>query len=466
MQRLFGSRFVWIGILFAALFTYAYVAHATEVSNVEIKNVGQTSADIAWNTDVESDATINYGLDDSFGVVRDPKLGKAHVLKIGNLDPATTYYFRLVSADASGNTNATAGFQFTTRGTPNVQKVIKEIKQLPPEDLQLIKETPEVKPPAIVGSPKVVPTEDGAIMTWVTDRDSDSQVLLAAEGEFNPKASKPYSIQQGNPKEVTTRHSVTVIGLESATTYHFSVSSTDLQGLTGVSEDDTFETRAQLPIPQNIKVTKIQENSATVSWTTPVLAKGVVSYTNLRTKAVKTTGSPIFADKQTVNITGLEFGTKYTGIITGTNKAGDNYDSKPFSFITVRDVVPPVITKVKNESTLFPSEDVKVQTIISWDTDEAANCQVFYAQGLVHDATSEGDSFLIETNPLTKHTQVIVGFAPGTVYKFWIKCDDVAGNQSQSDDFVLITPIKEKNIIDIILENFQGTFGWVNKVGK
>jgi hypothetical protein len=45
-------------------------------------------------------------------------------------------------------------------------------------------------------------------------------------------------------------------------------------------------------------------------------------------------------------------------------------------------------------------------------------------------------------------------------------CADEAGNTSKSDDFVLITPIKEKNIIDIILENFQGTFGWVNKIGK
>ena len=76
------------------------------------------------------------------------------------------------------------------------------------------------------------------------------------------------------------------------------------------------------------------------------------------------------------------------------------------------------------------------------------------------------ESTLKETNPLTSHTQVIVGFSPATVYKFWMDCADEGGNTSKSDDFVLITPIKEKNIIDIILENFQGTFGWVNKIGK
>ena len=67
---------------------------------------------------------------------------------------------------------------------------------------------------------------------------------------------------------------------------------------------------------------------------------------------------------------------------------------------------------------------------------------------------------------MATHLQVIVGFSPGAVYKFWMVCDDEAGNESQSDDFVLITPTKEQSIIDVILSNFQGTFGWVGKVGK
>lgn len=468
MERLHVSRFVLYGTIFGISFgIFAPFVRATEISNIEILNLAKTSVDISWATDVDSDATINYGLDNSFGIVRDPTIAKKHLLTIDNLEPSTTYYFRVVSADAKGNINATAGFQFVTKGTPDVKKIIKEIKQLPPEDQKLIQQPDnQVQPPAIVGSPKVVPNESGATITWVTDRDSDSHILLAPEGTYSANSTHPYSIEQGNPAEMTQRHVVNVIGLEAATVYHFSVSSTDSSGLTGASEDDTFETRATLPIIQNIKVTRIQENSATISWATPVLAKGVVSYTNLRTKAVKSAGSPIFASNQSINLTGLEFGTRYTAVISATNKAGDNYDSKPFSFITVRDVIAPIISKVKNESTLFPGDDAKVQTIISWLTDEPAFCQVYYTQGLVHDAATAGDSLPKEKDPLSNHTQVIVGFVAGTVYKFWLVCDDVAGNETQSEDYVLITPIKEKNIIDIILENFQGTFGWVNKIGK
>jgi hypothetical protein len=66
----------------------------------------------------------------------------------------------------------------------------------------------------------------------------------------------------------------------------------------------------------------------------------------------------------------------------------------------------------------------------------------------------------------TSHTEVIVDFAPGTVYQFWLECVDNAGNKAKSENFVLFTPIQEKNIIDLILENFQSTFGWVKNIGK
>jgi len=64
-----------------------------------------------------------------------------------------------------------------------------------------------------------------------------------------------------------------------------------------------------------------------------------------------------------------------------------------------------------------------------------------------------------------RHVEVIVDFAPATVYQFWLTCDDEAGNSVDSENFVLFTPIQEKNIIDIIIENFESTFGWVKNIG-
>ena len=324
-----------------------------------------------------------------------------------------------------------------------------------------------LKPPTILGATKVVVDVTSAELTWTTDRESGSVVYFAPDGQYRAGSSDPYGSTQGDPKERVTKHDVNLVGLTPGTTYHFKVASEDDNSLSAETADDTFQTKSLLPVISAIKVDRIQEKVATVHWKTDgVLAKGVVEYTNLHTKQKRSVGDPVFTNNHSVQLADLIFGTKYSAVINVTNQSGDTVSSKPFTFVTVRDVIPPAITKVKNESTLFPGEDTKVQTIVTWQTDEPAYCQVFYTQGLVHNATNLGDSLLKEQDPLTSHTQVIVGFAPGSVYKFWIECADGAKNSATSEDFVLITPIQEKSIIDVILQNFQGTFGWVKNIGK
>jgi len=146
------------------------------------------------------------------------------------------------------------------------------------------------------------------------------------------------------------------------------------------------------------------------------------------------------------------------------NSGGDRVKSQPIQFITVRDIAAPIITNVTNESTIFPGGESRIQTIIEWNTDEPASCLMTYQEGVaggVDPITIKKDT--IEYN--TKHVQVIIDFAPATVYQFWLDCSDEAKNSARSENFVLFTPIQEKNIIDLILENFQSTFGWVKNIG-
>lgn len=469
--RVYGALFfVLAGVLL--LFMRAFAA---EINGVNVVSVTNNSAIVEWTTDVNTDATINYGLDANVGIVRYPLFDKTkHSLTLDNLDPATTYHFRVISSDAAGNKAATGAFVFTTKAGDDslVQRIIKDIEKLEdPEDIKEVDEALKekagdiLKPPTILGATKVVVDMNSAEISWTTDRESGSVVYLVPESGYRAGAENPYTITQGDGKERVTKHSVSVIGLDPSTTYHFKAVSQDDLGLAAETVDDTFKTRSLLPRISDVKVSRVQENSAVVSWATPdVVAKGVVEYTNTRTNAKKSVGSPIYASSQSIRLADLEFGTRYSAVITATNESGDTLSSDPFTFITIRDVIPPAITKVKNESTLYPGEDTKIQTIVSWETDEPAVCQVFYAQGAA--GSGEGDSLPLEANPSTEHTKVIVGFAPSTVYRFWVECSDEARNSSVSEDFVLITPFKEKNIIDIILENFQGTFGWVNNIGK
>jgi hypothetical protein len=258
---------------------------------------------------------------------------------------------------------------------------------------------------------------------------------------------------------------VTLYGLSPLTTYHYQIVSRPQVGPAGESADKTFITKSILPQISDIKLRKVEEDSATVSWTTQVPSGGLVEYINLSTKVMKSIGDPSLTTAHTLRLPDLKFRSPYSFVIKARTPSGDEISSNPITFTTTKDDTPPIISNVSNESTLYPGADAKVQTIISWDTDEQSLCQFFYGEGVVvkEDAAL---SFPEETGLALKHVQVITSFSPSTAYKFWVKCADRNDNSARSEDFVLFTPSKEKNIIDIILENFQGTFGWVNNIGK
>jgi hypothetical protein len=223
-------------------------------------------------------------------------------------------------------------------------------------------------------------------------------------------------------------------------------------------------TKSPIPTVQSFRVIKAEADSATLGWKTSVPASGVVEYTDIRTKQVRSAGSPVFASTQAVKIAGLVLGAGYMAVVKAENAAGEKVTSDPLYFSTIKDTTPPIISKVTNESTLYPTAEAKVQTIVSWATDEPAYCTFHYRAGL--NPSIEPTSFEEEKEPRTSHVEVVLEFMPSTVYQFWMTCRDPSRNSADSEKFVLFTPNKEKSIIDIILENFQGAFGWVKNIGK
>ncbi|RLC68604.1 MAG: hypothetical protein DRI26_09970, partial [Chloroflexi bacterium] len=79
-----------------------------------------------------------------------------------------------------------------------------------------------------------------ATISWVTDEPATSQVEY---GE-----TEAYGLVTPLDETLTTTHSVTLTGLDPATTYHFRVKSKDAAGNLAASKDCTFTTRAK-PFP-------------------------------------------------------------------------------------------------------------------------------------------------------------------------------------------------------------------------
>ncbi len=465
---------------------------APKVSGITITNTSASTTIVSWETDEEADSLINYGLDKNYGIVRDPLPNKKkHSLTLTDLEPSTMYHLRVVSADPWGNQALSGDYTVTTRGS----KEISELDKLPPEEkaaaeraVEAIKDikTPEglqvvadtlrsvakdiLEAPVVSGAPKSDEIDsDSALIEWTTSHEANSIVECVKDVEYASGAGSSNFeganvLRQGNFDERVKEHSVRLVGLEPGTKYHCRAVSEDDFGLKGISLEFTLTTKAIIPNVLTFRVIKVEEDAATLHWQTSVPAAGSVEYKDMATRETKSAGSPDFASSHTVRVAGLRLGTRYQATVKAENAIGEKSASTPIFFTTVKDKAPPLVSKVSNESTLYPSADAKVQTIVSWATDEPSFCQFFYRQGLAPNIEANGLGE--EKEPRTAHVQVVVEFLPSTVYQFWVECKDRAKNLTKSENFVLFTPNKEKSIIDIILENFQGTFGWVKNIGK
>ncbi|MDA8596758.1 fibronectin type III domain-containing protein [Candidatus Pacebacteria bacterium] len=488
--------------LFALVFLTSGFVHAQSsdqdapaISNVQVASSTADSVTITWETDEDADSLVNYGLKEDYGIVRIPEADRQeHSITLDNLEPGRVYHFRVVSADDNGNQGISAdykvqlGTQTTTDGsgdgqsetsetsettttsqtpTLTVEEIKEEIQEITdPQQLQeILEEVVEAiqgitEDLTIVGPPTVTPETTSALIEWTTDRPASSEVLFEPDSTYT---NANYSFQQSNPGEQTQRHAVRLIGLESFTEYHFKVRSTDQYNITGESLDYTFKTKASLPQIRNLRVVKVEENAATLAWDTTVPAKALIEYQDLTTGVQNSKGRPTLATTHQMRIADLTLGTRYVAFVIAENGGGDRVKSQPITFITVKDTAAPLISNVTNESTLFPGGESRIQTIVEWSTDEPSYCTMTYREGVAGGV----EPTVIEAEQVSyteKHVEVIVDFAPATVYQFWLECTDEAGNPRQSENFVLFTPIQEKNIIDLILENFESTFGWVKNI--
>ena len=491
IQKLLGLLFIFtIGVLiFAGPVKRSFAVGDTsppKISEVNIFDVSTSSAIIQWTTDEKSDSMVNYGLNKNYGVARDALFSKTHQIVIQNLTSGATHYFQIVSSDISGNQSISRGYQFlteriskqdiegietipTTREQAIVENAVEALGKITmPESLVLLLDKLEelaarlTEAPRIIGEPKLEIGMDYVIIRWVTDKESNSMVALATEEDYNPVLEDPYIWKEGDPDELVLSHEINVGGLTPATVYHFQISSEPELGLASKSDDRAFKTKSPLPEIYNIRVLKVEENSATLAWTTNAPCSTIVEYTDIKTQEIRSAGDPNLIKDHTFQLVDLKLGASYSSIIKAKNEYEQEGKSNPIIFTTAKDEFPPIISKINVESALYPGVENKIQTIIDWETDEPSLCQVFYQEGLVLKA--ETSSFLKSNNFIERHVQVSTIFAPATVYKFWIECEDGAGNQTRSEDFTLLTPQQEKSILDIIIENFEQTFGWVKDI--
>ena len=148
-------------------------------------------------------------------------------------------------------------------------------------------------------------TSASAVITWTTDEASTSQVEYGQTTAYGSSTSLAGSL--------VTSHSASVSGLNSATLYHFRVSSRDAAGNLAVGADGTFTTLADStpPVTSAIAAGSITATTANVAWTTNEVSDSQVEYGLTNTYGSTTTIDGSMVTAHSVALSGLTASTTY-----------------------------------------------------------------------------------------------------------------------------------------------------------
>jgi peroxiredoxin len=188
-------------------------------------------------------------------------------------------------------------------------------------------------PPVITEAGVSDTTQTGTIITWKTDEPSTSQVMIC-EQSGGCTWTEP-------DENLVTDHSVSVSGLKSDTTYHFTATSTDAKENQAIAEGD-FKTLAQATattlVISAIQTSNINDLSAIISWTTDIAATTQLEYGTTNAYGSTTTLDESLTTSHNVTLTGLNPMTTYHFKVKSKDAGGEEVASQDQIFTTLSTV--------------------------------------------------------------------------------------------------------------------------------
>ncbi len=101
------------------------------ISEIGASGITASTATITWTTDELAASQVEYGLTTSYGSTTplDSTLVTSHSVSLSQLDPSTTYHYRVKSKDESGNEAVSADYNFATSeifSDENLEAAVRE----------------------------------------------------------------------------------------------------------------------------------------------------------------------------------------------------------------------------------------------------------------------------------------------------------------------------------------------------
>lgn len=200
------------------------------VSGISSSSITANSAVVSWQTNKPGDSQVDYGPTTTYGSVTalDGSLVTSHSQKLTNLQPSTTYHFRVRSKDEGGATLVSGDFSFTTLSPP------------------------DTTPPKDVTNFTAIPGDSRVWLSWTNPTDSDFKgVMLRYRTDGTYPVSKTDGMLAVDRIEIAgAKDYFEHLNLTNGTTYYYSAFSYD------TSQNYSSTARAQA-MPVNLAIQSI-----------------------------------------------------------------------------------------------------------------------------------------------------------------------------------------------------------------
>ena len=373
-----------------------------------VRNRTDVSADIAWSTNELSDEFVEYGTDPSYGLIAgsaDHRL--EHEVRLTNLKPGTTYYFRIASTDPAGNgpTRSADGLNFFTRSAP------------------------DLLPPVVIAGPLVMArTQDAATIQWTTDEPSDSRVDYGTDADIERQIIMP---------EDVTSHTIPLTNLEPDTEYFYQIGSMDASGngpTTGAILSFKTLSAPDIQPPQLISgpvARNVTATSATIEWLSDEPSNSVIDVGDDASYALNHIERGDLVEHHSVAISNLVPGATYHFKVSSSDVSGNTMTTDPSgAFSYSRDYTfktllqPDADAPVFLEGPVVFAQDEAAKA--EWLTDEPARYELVFDT----EPTLSGDQReIMQSNEYSeRHSVDLTRLVKGTAYYYQLTAWDLSGN--------------------------------------
>ena len=441
------------------------------ISNIKVASTTAFGATLSFETSEPTVIGLRYGQTTAYDRAEasiDWKI--SHEIKLSGLRLGTMYHFQIKAIDKGGNEAFSDDSTFTTKFIAEASEGARTIENLQQYEQEiedsLASILPSILPPFVEDARVTDITESAATINWRTNINSYATVSYATEEEYLA-ATTTRTVYTGEVSDITTKtreHSLILIGLKPNTTYHFKSKSFSVPQVVGEGRDMTFTTKA--PAVQ-ASVIDVKTTSFRAAWTTDVPASSIVEYKNLATGVIERIINEPLVTYHDILVDNLRPGTRYEVKVLGYSASGNLLSSGAvMNVLTSTDISAPKISNFKVDGALVPGRTDRIQTIVSWTTDEPGTGIVEYQEGAGSVAGGFANKVTLTDNYVTNHVVILTNLKPGTIYQFRITSADQAGNTASFGPRTIITPQKGESIFDVIFKNFEDTFKFLRGAGQ